>query len=292
MVRNNSKTAAYALLATAQVPTSVEHVAMVEAEAAVQSLNDAQDLDQKLLDKSNRERLAARLKRRLSKASDKRVRTRMENRRTQSTAAHLALVAAKETLADGIRGNAAVIKAFLKKSKAKKWHTVHLDTQGVRHNRFHMVPAVKLLVDLVGSPGYCTRAGRCERIGVDTGDHVMGTSINQLDVSGVLEKDDKAVVSTRLDPRFVATLPLKPITPPEEPPSDDGSLFTDDTSGSDSDSDTSRDSDDKGTDDTGSESDSDSDSDTDSGASSGSGSDGVPSSAEDGDGSGDDSEEN
>jgi hypothetical protein len=294
MVRNNSKTTAYALLANAQVPTSVEHVAMVSARTAVQALDAAQDLDKELLAKSHREWLEAKLKHRLSKASDKRIRTRMDNRRTQSTAARVALVAAQDTLADGIRGNAAVIKAFLKKSKAKNWHTVHRDPNDVPHNRFHMVPAVKLLVDLIGSPGYCTRAGRCERIGIDTGDHVMGTSINQLFVSDLLEKDDKPVVSTRIDPVFVATLPLKPITPPDEPPSDEGSLFTNDTSGSDSDNGTSSDSDANSSDDTGSESDSDSDSDSGSDSSEGSGndSDGIPSSAEDGEGSGDDSEEN
>jgi hypothetical protein len=234
MVKNNSKTVACALLVDAQVPSSLAHGAMVAAGAEVLSLREAQDLDQDALDNSRRERLEAQVKRRLSKASDKRIRKRMQNRSISSTAAEVTLLTAQDTLSEGVIANAAFIKGIFKGLHAKRWHSLAVDARGHSGKRYLLVPATKLIVDLISHPDFCTRAERCDRIGIETGDHVMGAAINRLSVSGILERGNETLVRTRIHPDFAAALTLKPIMAPEEPPSDEDGIYSVGTSDSDS----------------------------------------------------------
>jgi hypothetical protein len=234
MVKNNSKTVACALLVDAHVPSSLAHGAMVAAGAEVLSLREAQDLDQDALDNSRRERLAAQVKRRLSKASDKRIRKRMQDRSTRSTAAEVTLLTAQDTLSEGVSENAAFIKGIFKGLQAKRWHSLAANASGHLSKRWLLVPATKLIVDLISHPDFCTRAERCERIGIEPGDHVMGASINQLSISGLLERGHETLMRTRIHPDFAAALTLKPIMAPEEPPSDEDGISSVYTSNSES----------------------------------------------------------
>jgi hypothetical protein len=232
MVLNNSKTAAYALLLGGTVPSSVEHAAIASSEVAAAALQSADQKDWQAIDQVAHEWKAAKLKHKLAKASAKRIRRRIAERIPAVLQADLRLCEARAVLKEGLVRNFGVIKSFLKRTKAKSWSCDSLDSGGIRHRRWLLVPSVKLIVNVIAHPELSTRAVRCERMLSSSSIHALGASIDRLAFVGFLIKETVGpVVRTRIHPDFAALLVIKPVSRAEPVPSDDD----DKTSGSDDD---------------------------------------------------------
>jgi hypothetical protein len=220
MVLNNSKTATYALLLGGTVPSSVEHAAITSSEVAAAALQIVDQEDQQAIDQVAHEWNAAKLKHRLAKASAKRIRRCIDNRNPAVLQADLLLREARAVLEEGLVQNFGVIKRFLKRTNAKSWSYDNLDSGGIRHCRWLLVPSVKLIVDVIAHPELSTRAVRCNRMLVSSTIHATSASIDRLALVGFLIKETVGtVVRTRIHPAFVALLVVKPVFPAEPEPS-------------------------------------------------------------------------
>jgi hypothetical protein len=232
MVLNNSKTTAYALFLEGTVPSSMEHAAITASEVADATLQIADQEDQQAIDQVVHEWNAAKLRHRLAKASAKRIRRRINNRNAAVLQADLCLREARAVLEEGLARNFGVIKRFLKRTKAKSWSYDNVDSGGIRHRRWLLVPSVMLIVDVIAHPELSTCAACCNHILVSSTIHATGASIYRLALAGFLTKETVGtIVRTRIHPAFAALLVVKPVFPAEPEPSDDD----DKTSGSEDD---------------------------------------------------------
>ena len=256
MVDNGSKAIAYELIDAVDVPSSVEQGLVNDATTRCASQKSELLKDSSALVAIATIITADKAKLLHDETSRDLLRTKMDERRDSRNDSKTVLDNAESTLADGRRLNSRVIKRFLKRHKMKHW---------TQKRRKLFVPAVKLLTDMISSPGALSRQIRCDNTGLSPRCHTVGPSLDRLvAVGAVIMSGGNNELTWELSPEFIAELVVKPVPPPKEPvvyssgsdssqnssgsdSSDDGSSSDSSSEGSSSDS--SRSSDDEESDD-------------------------------------------
>lgn len=209
MSPNNSRKVAYSLLNVAEVPTSLEHNSVTSMSDHLDNLSNQDISDRAEIASIHRDWLAARAKCMVQRLARRRLRRDIANRSNNLIEAELRLSAARDALASGISRNRVIVKEFLESKKARKWY---VGSANSRHRRFLLVPATRLLIDIIAHPEPATRPERCSRCTMLSTDHVAGPALKRLcAANAVISEEVKNVFFYRIHPAFASLLSVKPV---------------------------------------------------------------------------------